>query len=255
MNQIMLEARELEVGIAGRRLCQGLSFSVRAGEAWGVLGVNGCGKTTLLHTLAGLRRPQGGRVLVLGDPVDRLAPRELALRRGLMPQTTFDAFSSSAFELALAGRHPHLGPWAWESAEDQRRAWDALNAVGLAHCASQDTLTLSGGERRRLALATLLAQDPPLMLLDEPTGNLDLHQQVAVLNLLDRLRADGKALVMVLHDLTLSARYCDHLILLDGARTRVGEAAELLDPAILADCFRHAIRVVGEGRSRAFVPA
>lgn len=230
----VLTVRRLRLEIAERILCPDLDFEVHAGESWAILGRNGAGKTTLLHTLAGLRAPRQGTVELGGRALPELAPRELALARGLLEQTSFDAFSSTALEVALAGRHPHLSRWGWESASDEAAAWSALRAVGLAECADRDALTLSGGERRRLALATLLAQDPPLLLLDEPTASLDLHHQVAVLDLLRQLREQGRTLVMVLHDLTLAARYCDHVVLLDGEATRTGRARDLLTPDHLA---------------------
>lgn len=250
----LLAARDLTLQVAGRRLCQGLDFAVLAGQSWAILGLNGAGKTTLLHTLAGLRAPASGAVELGGKFLRCYSPRELALRRGLLEQSSFDAFPSTVLETALVGRHPHLSRWAWETRADEAAAWSALEAVGLADFAQRDAQTLSGGERRRLALATLLAQDPALLLLDEPTASLDLHHQVAMLDLLRDLQQRGKTLVMVLHDLTLAARYCDHVILLDGAASQCGPAAELLRPERLAACFRHPIRALSDGAGRAFVP-
>ncbi len=250
----LLEVTGLHMGIAGRRLFSDLSFQVGRGESWGILGLNGAGKTSLLHALAGVRQPDAGCIHLSGRPLASFAPRELALRRGLLEQTSFDAFGSTVLETALVGRHPHLGPWAWETRADEAAAWAALVAVDLDHCASRDALTLSGGERRRLALATLLAQDPPLMLLDEPTASLDLHHQAAVLDLLAALRERGKALVMVLHDLTMAARYCDHVVLLAGEATRVGAVRDLMHPQILETCFQHPIRALRDGTRWAFVP-
>lgn len=250
----VLSVRNLRLEIAGRRLCSNLSFEVHQGESWGILGRNGAGKTTLLHALAGLREPAQGSIELGGRELRHYSLREIALARGLLEQSNFDAFSSTALEVALAGRHPYLPRWGWESSVDEAAAWSALVAVGLETCAERDALTLSGGERRRLALATLLAQDPPLLLLDEPTASLDLHHQVAVLKLLQDLRQKGRTVVMVLHDLTLAARYCDHVLLLDGEATKTGLAAELLSADHLAECFHHPIRVLADGDGRAFVP-
>jgi len=250
----VLAAAGLRLTIGARCLFDGLNWQVARGDCWGILGLNGAGKTSLMHVLAGLRQPDKGEVRIFGRDLNAYAPRELALKRGLLEQTSFDAFSSTVLETALIGRHPHLGPWAWESRADIDAAWAALQAVGLAAFAQRDVLTLSGGERRRLALATLLTQNPPLLLLDEPTASLDLHHQVAMLDLLAQLRAEGKTLIMVLHDLSLAARYCDHLVLLDGAATRLGRAEELLRPEWLEACFRHPIRALRDGDRWAFVP-
>lgn len=254
LGEPVLEAVDLRLSIGTRCLFQGLSWRVGRGECWGILGLNGAGKTSLLHVLAGVRRPDAGEVRLGGRALSHYSPRELALRRGLLEQSCFDAFSSTVLETALIGRHPHLGPWAWETRADVDTAWSALEAVGLADFARRDVLTLSGGERRRLALATLLTQDPPLLLLDEPTASLDLHHQVAMLDLLAQLRAAGKTSIMVLHDISLAARYCDHLVLLDGAATRLGTAEELLRPQWLEACFRHPIRALRDGERWAFVP-
>ncbi len=250
----LLETLDLRLSIGSRCLFEGLHWPVAQGESWGILGLNGAGKTSLLHLLGGLRNPDRGEVRLRGRSLSAYTPRELALQRGLLAQSSFDAFSSTVLETALIGRHPHLGRWAWEAPGDIEKAWSALEAVGLADFAQRDVLTLSGGERRRLALATLLTQDPPLLLLDEPTASLDLHHQVAMLDLLARLRAEGKTLVMVLHDLSLAARYCDHVVLLDGAATRLGTAEELLRPEWLEACFRHPIRALRDGQHWAFVP-
>jgi iron complex transport system ATP-binding protein len=251
-----LSCRRLGLEIAGRTLCSGLDLEVHAGQCWAVIGPNGAGKTTLLATLAGLRAPAAGRVDYDGTPLVDLAPRERARRRGVMPQDSVDFFPATVLETVLVGRHPHLPRWRWESTEDIERARDALSDTGLAGFDARDVRTLSGGERRRVALAALIAQDPGLLLLDEPSSHLDLAHQVAALDVIARLaRERGKAVVMVLHDLHLAARYADHAIALGAGRASVGAATDILAVDALSSLFGHRLIALGEGATRTFVPA
>jgi iron complex transport system ATP-binding protein len=159
-------------------------------------------------------------------------------------------------ETALVGRHPHLARWEWESAADIARARAALAAFGLAGLDTRDARTLSGGERRRLALAALLAQDPPLLLLDEPSSHLDLGQQIAALDTLTALaRSGARAIVMVLHDLHLALRYADHAIALGGGRAHAGPADEILTAEALSELFGHRLVAVGTGTASTLIPA
>lgn len=182
-----LAARQLVVEVGGRRVIDGLDLNVAAGECLGILGRNGAGKSTLLTTLAGLRPPAQGEVLLAGTPYPQLNPRAAALQRGWLGQFQQDPFGASVLETALAGRHPHLGRWDWESAADAAKVREALSLLGLAGMEQRQVHTLSGGERQRLALATLLVQAPGVYLLDEPLSHLDLNHQMAVLRLFSQL--------------------------------------------------------------------
>ena len=251
-----LACRGLALSIAGRSLVSGFDVDVRGGECWVVVGPNGAGKTTLVATLAGIRTPAAGEIAYDGVPLERIGPRERALRRGFLPQDSVDFFPASVLETALVGRHPHLRRWEWESAADIARARAALAAFGLAGLDARDARSLSGGERRRLALAALVAQDPTLLLLDEPSAHLDLGQQIAALDTLTALaRGDGKAIVMVLHDLHLALRYADHAIAIGGGRARAGAASEILAPDALSALFGHRLVAVGDGRTATLLPA
>lgn len=253
----LLETRALTVSIGGKQVCRELNLVVHGGERWGILGVNGVGKTTLLHTLAGLKLPVPGDVVLSGQSLAGMKRRDVARICGLMPQDSDDAFPATVMETALIGRHPHLPAWAWESAEDERIACSALESVGLAGIEQRMTHTLSGGERRRLALATLLVQNPALLLLDEPVNHLDLHHQIETLELLtEQALQHGKALVMVLHDVNLAARYCDRLLLLFGdGKVLQGKVDEVLNTENLARLYHHPVHnVEAEGR-KLYYPA
>jgi iron complex transport system ATP-binding protein len=252
----LLRAEGLEVAVAGRALCRGLELSLEVGQCWGILGANGAGKTTLLHTLAGLRPAERGSIHLQEKPLETYSRRQIALQLGLLVQDSSDPFPASVLETALIGRHPHLSPWQLEGAEETARARGALAEVGLEGMENRQVATLSGGERRRLAMATLLTQDPGLLLLDEPTNHLDLHQQIRLLELLGRLAATGKGVLMVLHDLNLAARYCDHLLLLYGDGTwDGGETAAMLDEARLSRLYGHPIRRLETAQGTAYLPA
>ncbi len=252
----LMQVDRLTVAIGGRELCRELALDIREGECWALLGGNGVGKTTLLHTLAGLRPAQGGTVAVQGRDLARAERRWVAQRLGLLPQDSSDPFPTTVLETALIGRHPHLGRWRGEGPEDLALAREALERLGLTDLAQRRTDTLSGGERRRLALATLFTQSPRLLLLDEPTNHLDLHRQVALLGQLRELADDGRGVLMALHDVNLALRYCDHALLLFGDGTwEAGHAADLLDAERLARLYGHPIVEVQlpDGR-RAFLP-
>lgn len=252
----LLTTHDLAVSIGGKQVVRGLNLALHPGERLVILGRNGVGKTTLLHTLAGLARPEAGALELDGHGYTALGPRGAARLRGLLPQHQGDAFTASVLETVLIGRHPHLSRWDWESEADETLARESLAAVGLADLAARSIHTLSGGERQRVALATLLVQAPRLYLLDEPLAHLDLNHQIAMLELFSRrAREDGAALVMVLHDVNLAARYSDQALLLHGAgEHELGDSETALDASGLSRLYGHPLRVIRDGERRWFVP-
>ncbi len=253
----LLSTKHLSVAVAGKWLCRDLDLCIESGQRWAVLGPNGSGKTTLLHSLAGLRPAQGGEILFKGRPLHGWPPRERARSLGILLQHLDDPFPSTVLETALIGRHPHLERWQWESGDDQQQARQALQRMDLAGFEGRAVATLSGGERRRLAIATLLTQDPQLLLLDEPTNHLDLYHQVHVLQLFARLAADRqRALAMVLHDVTSAVRYCDHALLLFGTgETLSGRITEVITEENLARLYGHPIRRLAGPDGEVWAPA
>ncbi len=251
-----LAARDLEVAVGARRLVSGMSVEFRPGEFVAILGRNGSGKTLTLHTLAGLRPPQSGAVYLDGSPLERLSRRAVALRLGLLAQDVEESFVTSALEAVLVGRHPHLKPWEWESVADERIALDALAAVDLEGLAGRRTDTLSGGELRRVAVASLLAQEPAVFLLDEPSNHLDPAHLLAMLGLFGELCSGGKTVIATLHDPTLAARFADRVVLLHGdGRWEAGAAAQLLTAEKLSGLYgTPMLQLEAQGR-RIFVSA
>jgi iron complex transport system ATP-binding protein len=252
----ILHCQGLRLAVPGRTLCRDLSFTVSQGEVWVVVGPNGAGKTTLLATLAGLRPPAAGSIHLAGRELRDWPPRARALKLGLLPQDTFDAFPDTALEIALAGRHPHVPRWRAETERDIAEAHAALAAVEVADLASRNVLTLSGGERRRVALAMLLAQDPDLMLLDEPTNHLDVAHEVRILELLALRALDRRhAVMMSLHDLTLAARHATHALLFGFDGVTAGTASDMLTEHRLSALYGQPLVAVEHPRGRAFLPA
>jgi iron complex transport system ATP-binding protein len=252
----LLTAQDLTVQIGECLVCRDARFEFKAGECWGILGVNGAGKTTLLHTLAGLSPPAKGEIYLTGTPLHLLPRRRVAQELGLLLQDTPDPFPANVLETALIGRHPHLSRWQWESVGDLTLARAALSQVELAGLENRSVTTLSGGERRRLALATLLVQTPAMMLLDEPTNHLDLRHQHLLLQLLQQQARNGRGIAMVLHDINHAVRYCDHVLLLFGdGEVRQGRQADILNTEVLSRLYDYQVIEIQLGEQRFFASA
>ena len=253
----LLDTLDLALAVAGRTLCRQLSVRFESGENWVILGANGSGKTTLLHTLAGLRLPDGGNIRLDGIDIGRMPPRRRARQVGVLFQDFEATFPATVLETVLTGRYPHLERWQWEGIEDYRAAEAALEAVGLAGFAHRQLATLSGGERRRVEVAALLAQDAPVCLLDEPTNHLDLHHQVRILELLSaRARRPGQLNIFVLHDVNLAARFGPHGILLfDDGEHLHGALSDILQRQNLERLYHCPLREIHADGVSWFLPA
>jgi len=252
----ILRCSKLSVRVPGRTLVEGLDLEIRPGAVLAVLGRNGAGKSSTLHTLAGLRPAAAGSVTLGGRPLTEWPRRERARRVGLLPQVSDDPFPANALEAVLVGRHPHLGFWQWETAADLAAAHRCLATVDLASFDARDVATLSGGERRRLAAATVLAQEPQTYLLDEPIQHLDPQHQLDVLAIFRRLADAGRAVALSLHDVGLAARFADDALLLFGdGHWQHGRAAEVLNEASITELYGMAVRELRWEHGRTFVAA
>lgn len=250
-----LSTHDLIINVPGREGGTPLNLALEPGQSWGVLGPNGAGKTTLMHTLAGLQTPRSGEVRLMGKPLGKLRRRHVAQRLGLVFQDRQDGFPASVLETALIGRHPYLSPWQMEGADDYARAEAALERLDVAHLRDRLVSTLSGGERQRVAIATLLTQAPDVWLADEPTNHLDLHHQSAVMALMAEQAAEGRAVMMCLHDLNLAARWCDHVLLMyPNGEACWGPRETMLVPSALESLYRQKLAVVEVDGAPVFVP-
>lgn len=213
----MLGIHQLTVHIAGKTVCEKLDLALPSGRVIGILGGNGVGKTTLLHTLAGLRAPAQGNIQLQDMDIESLGRRRVAKQLALLMQDQDDPFPATVLETCLIGRHPHIGFWQWESPNDIDVARAALRVTGMDALEHRDVHELSGGERRRLAIATVLAQDPAVFLLDEPVDHLDIYHQMKLLAHFRQLAVEENRLVLMsLHDVNMAARFCDEVILMFG---------------------------------------
>ena len=218
---------------------EGISLEVMPGEVVGLLGPNGSGKTSLLRLLSGVRAPTSGVIRLDGEALSRLSRRAIAQRVAVVPQGVDLAFDYTALELVLMGRHPHLGPFTVEGPADYAHARAAMAATGTSALEDRLFHTLSGGEQQRVIIAAALAQQPQVLLLDEPTTALDLGAQLDLAALLRRLNTEyGVTLVISTHDLHLAASVCHRLVLLRRGRLLdSGPVAEMLTPAHLRAVF------------------
>ncbi|MDT0304927.1 ABC transporter ATP-binding protein [Streptomonospora wellingtoniae] len=207
-----------------------VSLTLPPGKVTAVVGPNGCGKSTLLRGLARLVAPREGTVLLDGADVSRLPARSLATRLGLLPQQPVAPDGITAADLVARGRHPHQRWFRQFTDADAEAVSAAMSVTGVTELAERPLDELSGGQRQRVWIALALAQDPDVMLLDEPTTYLDLAHQVDVLELLtDVNRRDGRTIVLVLHDLDLAGRYADHLVVMeDGGVAAQGSPQEVV---------------------------
>ncbi len=246
---LLLEADRICVTLDERMVVDGVSLHVAAGQLLALIGPNGAGKTTLLAALAGLR-PHQGTVRLLGRPRDALSGRERARTLAYLPQGHLAHWPLTVRRLVELGRLPHLAPWRAPVAADRLAVTEALQRADLVDLAERPFDTLSGGERARVMLARVLAVEAPLVLADEPVAALDPYHQLRVMELLRDYADGGAALIVVLHDLSLAARFCDELLLLhEGRLLARGPAEQVLSTAHLAEAYRvTALRGAHEGQ-------
>ncbi|MEX2375928.1 MAG: ABC transporter ATP-binding protein [Dehalococcoidia bacterium] len=238
-----LEIRGLSVTINGHTLVRGVSLSVHASEVVGLVGPNGAGKSTLLRAATGLRTATG-EVRIDGRDLAEYGRTDLFRTVAVVQQLPEAPDTLTVQDLVLLGRHPHLGLLRRESERDREIAREAMTRTGCLAFAERELGTLSGGERRRVFIARALAQQPQLLLLDEPTASLDADAQAQILELLRELARTGVGVLVVLHDLTYAAAYCDRLVLLShGEVVASGSPQEVVVPEHLARVYGPHVRV------------
>jgi iron complex transport system ATP-binding protein len=239
-----LAAREVVVRVGARTLLDGVSIELAPGEVVALAGPNGAGKSTLLRALAGELAPSGGEVLLDGRPLRSYRARDLALRRAVLPQQTLLQFAFSAREVVAMGRHPHVARGG-DPERDEMAIDGAMAKTETTELAERAYPSLSGGEQGRVSLARVLAQEAPIILLDEPTAALDLRHQQATLAVARELADGGATVLAVLHDLNLAATYADRIALLAAGRlVACGRPWDVLTAEILSGVFGHPIMIV-----------
>ena len=256
-----LVLEEVAFGFANRPDFLGpCSVTVAPGECWAIVGPNGAGKTTLLRLMAGLLRPSGGCVRLGRHRLSALPARRRAKRIAYLPQRVLVDLDFTVGELVLMGRFPHRSLGLFESAADREIAARAMETTAVADLADRTMGTLSGGEAQRVHIAAALAQEPEVLLLDEPTASLDLQHQLAVHHILKDLAEKGRmAVVVVTHDINLAARMCSRALVLDqGKAVACGEPSDVLTPQVLDGVYHIHLESLsggGDGTARWLVPA
>jgi iron complex transport system ATP-binding protein len=231
----VLSATDVTVRLGGNTILDGAAIAVAAGEVIGLIGPNGAGKTTFLRVLAGLQAAEAGAVLVGDRPLAALDRREAARRMAYLPQGAVAHWPLTVENLVALGRLPHRTSWQRFDGGHARAIERAMTDADVSHLWGRTVKTLSGGEAMRVMLARALATEPSILLADEPVASLDPYHQLQVMELLKRMTGRGGAVIVVLHDLALAARFCDRLVLIDHGRV-VGDGppAEVLRPEHLA---------------------
>ena len=240
-----LVAEGVTYAVGGKALVHQVSLVVKPGEVLAVVGPNGAGKSTLCGILAGDFMPQEGAAEVCGHGVASTPPATLARLRAVLPQHTPVRFPFTAREVVLMGRYPHVGRWRSPSDADHALAEDPMRRTAVLHLAERLYPTLSGGEQRRVSLSRVLAQDTPVVLLDEPTSALDVGHQQLVMALCRSLAREGRAVLVVQHDLNLASAYGDRVMVMkDGRVVAAGNPVEVLRPELLSEVFNQRLMVM-----------
>lgn len=234
-----LRGEALTLRYESRLIAENLTVDIPAGKVTVIVGPNACGKSTLLRALSRLLVPVSGQVLLHGKDIRSYAPKAVARQLGLLPQSAVAPSGICVADLVARGRFPHQTMLQQWSVEDEAAVSKAMAAAHVEMLAERAVDELSGGQRQRVWLAMVLAQDTPIMLLDEPTTYLDIAHQIEVLDLCQRLnRTEGRTLVMVLHDLNQAARYADHIIAMKAGRiVASGHPHEVVTPAVVEEVF------------------
>jgi len=255
MNDALLHVEDAVFRYAGSDWVLGpVSFSLRPGEVLAILGPNGSGKSTLLRTAAGVLTPQSGRVRLDGRDMADMDRREVARTLGYLPQNVPYAFDYAVEEVVAMGRFPHLRGLGFLTSDDERVIAESLRKTEALSFRGRTLSRLSGGERQRVFLASVLAQEPRLLLLDEPTASLDIHHQAQFFRLLRRLAAGGIAVAVVTHDLNIASFYCTRLLLMrQGTRAVEGDAEAVLRQETLRAAYGEALTVQRDAVGRPIV--
>ena len=234
----LLDARTVAFAVEAKRILDGVSVTSGAGEFIGLVGPNGAGKTTLIKCISGLLAHQEGTVRLDGRDLARMSPRDVAQIVAHLPQNTSLDFGFTCLEVVLMGRNPHLSPFQLEGAHDHEVARAGMRITDTEWLSAREINTLSGGERQRVLIARALAQEPRLLLLDEPTANLDIQHQLQVMDLVRSLVDDGLAAVAAMHDLNMASAYCDRIyVMSEGRVVASGTPAEVLVQSMIKEVF------------------
>lgn len=241
----MIRADAVYAGYNGRVILENVSFSVGEGEIVGLIGPNGAGKSTLLKTLRGILPMLSGSAALMGDDINTLDAKEFARRAAYLQQRVEMTFDYTARDIVLAGRYPYLSWWSQEREHDLAIAEACMAYTGVSELADNPLHAMSGGQRQRVLLAKVLAQQTPVLFLDEPATGLDIIYQEEIFRFCRELSAAGKTVLLVAHELSLAARFCSRLLLIGrGTLLADGVPKDVLTDALLSQAYGAPVRVV-----------
>lgn len=241
----LLEARQVSLAYHGAEILRGIDLAIHRGEMLGLIGPNGAGKSSLIKVMSGIAKPTAGAIHLDGRPLESYRDRERGQRIAVMRQNPQLGFAYPVYDVVAMGRHPHKRRLAPLDDDDRRAIEHAMETAGVDSLKERLITTLSGGERQRVFLARALAQQPDLLLLDEPTANLDVRYQLEILTLIRRLNQEtGLTVALAIHDLTLALRFCDRLAVISrGELVAAGAAESVLTEELIAAVFGVQARV------------
>lgn len=248
----MISLTSVHFAYNGLKVINDVSHVFEKGSFTAILGPNGSGKTTLIRLMNGLLKPQSGLVEVMGRRAGDYGARELAQQMAYVPQSQYNLFPATVFDTVLLGRNPYV---SWSPGRDDRRITsEILVRLGLDDIALKDINKLSGGQRQRVFIARALAQQPALMLLDEPTASLDLKHQHETLHLLRELSAGGMTVIVSIHDLNLALKYCTSFMILDGGRLVAEGGREIFREKLIEDVYKVRVKIITEEEQMFILP-
>lgn len=225
-----IKIEHLHFAYPDKTILRGVNLAIDGGKFTGILGPNGCGKTTLLKNISGYLTPHNGEIIILNRPVNRLSKKEKARLIGYVPQETTSEFNFTNHDVVMMGRMPYLKRFQKESRIDRETVREAMELTRTWDLKDRFINQLSGGERQRIFIARALAQKPSILLMDEPVSHLDIKHQISIINLISSLcHTMGITALVVLHDINLAARYCDNIVLMkDGEIISTGSPLQAL---------------------------
>lgn len=245
MSDTVIEIKNLSIGYENKVVISDVNAAIKQGEIVGIIGCNGAGKSTFLKTIRGLLPKKSGAVLYFGKPLEEYDDKELACRVAYLQQHVEVGFGYTGRDIVLAGRYPYMKWWEKESGEDEKLALDCMAYTGTLDLADRPVTEVSGGQKQRILLAKVLAQQTPILFLDEPTTGLDMVYQEEIFRFAKELAQMGKTVLMVVHELNFAAKYCTRILLLGEGRVLAdAPPAEAFTEELLSRAYKADISVI-----------